>query len=379
MIKKLLLLFFCLNVFTSEPGFGYSFVGENNANSYLPSFDNVNNDNANNKVTGSRFLKESSMDDDTDIYIHPFVAERVIESFFGHIFKDNAFPLRSEVVIRDLRGRENVRLMLNDSIILQIVQGKWNACATKAPVALVSSDCIIDICDTVFKFVPKESWTEEMQKSATAYCNRFAAALMVSTENMPNKNCQYKVTKENGNQNRIKFERPDGSGYMNKTYYKNGKQIGTLAWRLNNPGNLRDAPARLACAVLEIKQPKADKNGVLIRDEEGNLVYGSYPFAVFDEPETGWLALKRLLSTEKYTGKTILSAMQTYAPSSDNNRPDVYAKHVKQALVERGQHAGDVGYYETVLIGQMSSADINVMMEAIKAEERTSEGEVIEF
>ena len=371
MIKKMLLLFCCLNVFAAAPVFADTifFNVLNSANSFVQGVVEAN------KHTKPTFNDSVSSVND-GVFIHPYVSERVIESFFGHIIEDNTFPL-----VKEFGGKgffAGKTFAIDDNLILKIVQDKWYSCMTQAPIAFVPSDCIINICDTVFKFIPDEVWTEDLQKSATSYCGRFAAALMVSTEDMPNKNCQYKVTKESGNQNRIKFERPDGSGYMNKTYYKNGKQIGTLAWRLNNPGNLRDAPARLACAVLQIKQPLV-KDGVKVLDDEGNVVYGDFPFAVFDEPETGWLALKRLLGTEKYTGKTIFAAMQTYAPSSDNNRPDVYAKHVKQALVERGQHAGDVDYYETVLVGQLAPEDITVMMEAIKAEERTSEGEVIEF
>lgn len=70
-------------------------------------------------------------------------------------------------------------------------------------------------------------------------------------------------------------------------------------------------------------------------------------FAVFDSPEEGWTALQKQLDRYKQ-GKTpgtsgdmtLLEAMQKYAPSSDNNNPDSYARNIVQQISQNLSGAG---------------------------------------
>lgn len=70
-------------------------------------------------------------------------------------------------------------------------------------------------------------------------------------------------------------------------------------------------------------------------------------FAVFDSPEEGWAALQKQLDRYKQ-GKTpgtsgdmtLLEAMQKYAPSSDNNNPDSYARNIVQQISQNLSGAG---------------------------------------
>jgi len=92
--------------------------------------------------------------------------------------------------------------------------------------------------------------------------------------------------------------------------------------RNNNAGNIKDGPwAR--------SQP-----GYAGADEGG--------FAKFNTPEAGDTAQHNLLSKgASYQGKTIAEAIQTYAPSSDNNNPKAYAASIQR---DTGIDVTKVGY-----------------------------------
>ena len=92
-----------------------------------------------------------------------------------------------------------------------------------------------------------------------------------------------------------------------------GFKPGTKAWRHNNPGNLRSS-------------------NFALRVEEG--------YAVFREFSDGWMALcadlkakcKGAPFTRSGLGpdSTLLQLIKVWAPSSDNNKPDEYAKFVAE-------------------------------------------------
>ena len=129
---------------------------------------------------------------------------------------------------------------------------------------------------------------------------------------------------------RIQFLAADGTGFV--------RSGGYLAWRFNNPGNLRRSPYQ--CANLDTNP--------------------SGPFAVFDSYETGRYALRTLLRGETYSPLTIEQTFYKYAPPSDNNNTVAYVNNVKASL---RTHRPDV---ETLKIGELSDSDLSVIMDAIE-------------
>ncbi len=97
------------------------------------------------------------------------------------------------------------------------------------------------------------------------------------------------------------YTRADGSQYLQKG--------GTRVWRNNNPG------------ALEFSYQK-----------DSGIIGRAYRFAVFPDEETGMKELNRVLRTDKYQSKTILNAMETYAPRSDGNNPVYYANVIAKRL-----------------------------------------------
>lgn len=97
----------------------------------------------------------------------------------------------------------------------------------------------------------------------------------------------------------------DGSIVMRKP----GNGGGTIAWRGNNPGNLR--ASSLAVGKMDTK------NGT---------------FAVFANEAKGKEGLKQLLfSSSRYRGKTLSQVISIYAPSSENNT-DAYKAKIAAAF-----------------------------------------------
>jgi peptidoglycan hydrolase-like protein with peptidoglycan-binding domain len=83
---------------------------------------------------------------------------------------------------------------------------------------------------------------------------------------------------------------------------------GTLAWRNTNPGNI-------------IAGSFARNHGAI--GSNGR-------FAVWPTEAAGMDAIVALLRTGTYQSKTVLQAMQTYAPASDNNDPEAYANNIRR-------------------------------------------------
>lgn len=81
---------------------------------------------------------------------------------------------------------------------------------------------------------------------------------------------------------------------------------GTLAWRNNNPGNIRNGAF-------------ADAHGAF----KGK---SNHRFAIFPDHATGFAALLALLKTQAYQPLSVMKAMARYAPSTDSNDPVAYAR-----------------------------------------------------
>lgn len=82
---------------------------------------------------------------------------------------------------------------------------------------------------------------------------------------------------------------------------------GTVSWRNNNPGNLR---------------------------EQGDMGMDPNGFAIFSSYQVGFQALVNDLNAkiQKYPTYTIAQIMAIYAPASDGNNPTAYAQVVANAL-----------------------------------------------
>lgn len=98
----------------------------------------------------------------------------------------------------------------------------------------------------------------------------------------------------------------------NTTIYiaQNGEKIkrigGTVAWRNNNPGNIR-------------KSKFAYANGAVGETDK---------WAVFPDEETGLRAITKLLRTNNYNNLSVKDAIHRWAPFSDGNNPENYSRHV---------------------------------------------------
>lgn len=90
---------------------------------------------------------------------------------------------------------------------------------------------------------------------------------------------------------------------------KNGEKLqhigGSRTWRNNNPGAIRSTT----------------KYGA---------IGSAGGFAVFPDEATGMQAIVSLLRSKGYNNLSIKDAIHKWAPSSDNNNPASYAKHVSQ-------------------------------------------------
>jgi len=103
--------------------------------------------------------------------------------------------------------------------------------------------------------------------------------------------------------------------YANQTTIyidSNGNQTvrsgGSVAWRNNNPGNIK-------------KSKFAMDNGAIGETDK---------WAVFPDERTGLNAVKKLLKTKNYNGLTISAAIHKWAPFSDGNNPTKYSENVSR-------------------------------------------------
>lgn len=93
---------------------------------------------------------------------------------------------------------------------------------------------------------------------------------------------------------------------------QNGSKIkrigGTVAWRNNNPGNIRKSKFAMA-------------NGAVGSTDK---------WAVFPDEETGLRAITKLLRTQKYNNLSVKDAIHRWAPFSDGNNPENYSRRVSK-------------------------------------------------
>ena len=109
---------------------------------------------------------------------------------------------------------------------------------------------------------------------------------------------------------------------------------GNLTWRANNPGALRSTGF-----TKRMGQIGTTQNG----------------FAIFPDMETGTMAVKALLKTDKYQNRTIAQTMEIYAPWQDCNNPESYAARV----------ARYIGVPDGTYLRYLSDDQLNAMVRAI--------------
>ena len=90
---------------------------------------------------------------------------------------------------------------------------------------------------------------------------------------------------------------------------------GTVANRLNNPGNL-----------IFVGQRDAVGHQIIGKDRKKRL------FCKFPTAEKGWAAMQRQLRLFASRNLTLLETIHKWAPASDGNDPHSYAAHVAQRV-----------------------------------------------
>jgi uncharacterized protein (TIGR02594 family) len=128
---------------------------------------------------------------------------------------------------------------------------------------------------------------------------------------------------------------------------------GTAAWRFNNPGNLRPGPSgKPIYGAIGVAQTK-----------------GNDKFLIFSSYEEGRKQKKPLLR-RKYNDRTIYTMLagiddgngqliEGYAPKTDNNDPDDYAKSL----------ADHIGKPTTAKLSDLSDAQLESVMDAMETKE----------
>lgn len=119
---------------------------------------------------------------------------------------------------------------------------------------------------------------------------------------------------------------------------------GSIAWRNNNPGNIRNGKFSNAHGAFKDKSNRG--------------------FAIFPSHAIGFAALIALLKTDSYRPLDVAAAMKKYAPAEDNNDPVAYAKSVAKMTgldVER-------------TLGSLSDDDLKRFAKAIQKVEGWIEG-----
>lgn len=123
---------------------------------------------------------------------------------------------------------------------------------------------------------------------------------------------------------------------------------GTLAWRNNNPGNLR-------------AYPFAFNHGAI--GTGGGATGKTKGFAIFPDMDTGWNAMRDLLATDSYQGLTIEEAINKYSPPAEND-------------VERylGFIEKQTGFSRTTPMNNLSKVNLLALAKAMKKHEGNKPG-----
>ena len=134
----------------------------------------------------------------------------------------------------------------------------------------------------------------------------------------------------------VLYKRSDGTCYI--------RRGGSRSWRNNNPGCIRYGEF-------------SRKMGAI--GQAGG-------FAIFPCEQTGMKAICALLRTDKYSKKTIFSAISSYAPAVENNTA------LYQKLVQK--HTGLSG---KTIVGTLTDAQLNKLATAIRSIEGWCPGKEI--
>jgi len=140
--------------------------------------------------------------------------------------------------------------------------------------------------------------------------------------------------------------------YTDKDGNKIRKEGGTVAWRANNPGNIRP-PKKFSSAEL---------GAIGVLDTVGNGL-----FLVFPDFETGKEAIFKLLRRDDYKNSSINEAIAAYAPKFENNTA-LYQKTVLNAI------GGNVN--GNTKVGNLSDAQLRAMVNAIMTHEGNVAGKI---
>lgn len=270
-----------------------------------------------------------------DARVGQFVAQKYFEHMKTNPTNMSGFPIPEQ---------------WTDKHIFLNVLRQWKYCLEESPDHSVSTDCVIDkLCAGAFNHIPRQNVDESVIKNAAMYCDRYGTALIETEPAWSNPNCDYNIYKIGYWQEDVRYEKKsDKHGFTHEG--------GSIAWRFNNPGNLRDGEgSRNACAWIPVRQKKSKGK-----------------FAVYTSLEAGREAQAKLLKTKNYRNKTIDKAIERYAPKEDGNNPVEYANNIKRALSARWPDKKT--YYETVLIKDLTDEEFEVMKEAMAAQEKYTPG-----
>ena len=145
------------------------------------------------------------------------------------------------------------------------------------------------------------------------------------------------ISAVNSNVGEITYTAADGARYTHIG--------GSLTWRANNPGALRNSDFTRRMGAI----------GVTLNG-----------FAIFPNADVGRRANVALLKAEGYRNKTLAQAIHTYAPSSDGNNPASYAARLARAI----------GVSTNTYLRDMSDIQLERMAEGIRRIEGWREGSV---
>lgn len=125
---------------------------------------------------------------------------------------------------------------------------------------------------------------------------------------------------------------------------------GTIAWRNNNPGNLRGYKSVFGQGAIGV-------GGGATKDAPG--------FAIFPDADTGWRAMVDLLSNDSYQKLTIEGAINRYAPPSENNVENYLKALEKQT-----------GFPRTTPMNNLSKDNLLALAKAMRAHEGNKPGKI---
>ncbi|MDO5055277.1 MAG: hypothetical protein Q4D86_08155 [Pasteurella oralis] len=153
-----------------------------------------------------------------------------------------------------------------------------------------------------------------------------------------------------GNTNLKKYESKDAYADGRATVYRtpDGKLVrregGSLAWRNNNPGNIRAGAFAKSLGAIGV---------------------GPGGFAIFPDAETGARAIGALMRTKNYNNLSIADAIARYAPPSENNTA-AYQSAIRKKT----------GLDSSRKMSTLSDAELSRVIDAIKQHEGWKEGKI---